>query len=119
MSERVERRLLEILGEPTVSPYGNPIPGLDELGIDAEPGPRADRGLTELVDAGVTQVTVTRIGEHPQADLQLLREMVENGLLPGATVELAAEGEHVVISLGSTRGVLGRDQARHIFGLPS
>src|SRR5277367_1562313 len=32
MSETVERRLLEILGHPTESPYGNPIPGLDELG---------------------------------------------------------------------------------------
>ena len=32
MSESVERRLLELLGHPTVSPYGNPIPGLAELG---------------------------------------------------------------------------------------
>ena len=32
MSETVERRLLEILDHPTESPYGNPIPGLDELG---------------------------------------------------------------------------------------
>ncbi len=32
MSEQVERRLLEILDHPTESPYGNPIPGLDELG---------------------------------------------------------------------------------------
>src|SRR3712207_9337259 len=32
MSERVERKLLEILDHPTQSPYGNPIPGLEELG---------------------------------------------------------------------------------------
>ena len=32
MSEQVERRLIELLGHPTESPYGNPIPGLDELG---------------------------------------------------------------------------------------
>ena len=32
MSEAVERRLLELLDHPTESPYGNPIPGLDELG---------------------------------------------------------------------------------------
>ena len=38
MSETVERRLLDVLGHPTVSPYGNPIPGLDELGEeDADP----------------------------------------------------------------------------------
>ena len=32
MSEAVERRLLELLDHPTESPYGNPIPGLGELG---------------------------------------------------------------------------------------
>ncbi len=35
MSETVEKRLLELLNHPTVSPYGNPIPGLDELGDDS------------------------------------------------------------------------------------
>src|ERR1700729_705543 len=30
MSERVERKILEILGHPTESPYRNPIPGLAE-----------------------------------------------------------------------------------------
>ncbi|MEO8108118.1 MAG: metal-dependent transcriptional regulator, partial [Actinomycetes bacterium] len=32
MSETVERRILELLNQPTHSPFGNPIPGLDELG---------------------------------------------------------------------------------------
>src|SRR5690349_23266776 len=32
MSETVERRLVDLLDHPTESPYGNPIPGLDELG---------------------------------------------------------------------------------------
>src|SRR6478736_8227054 len=37
MSEQVERRLLDLLGHPTESPYGNPIPGLEELGDAAAP----------------------------------------------------------------------------------
>ena len=33
MSERVERKILAMLGDHhDESPYGNPIPGLDELG---------------------------------------------------------------------------------------
>ena len=48
MSEAVERRLLELLGHPTESPYGNPIPGLEELGEDAEAGPFLDEGMVEL-----------------------------------------------------------------------
>ena len=31
MSEAVERKLVALLDNPTVSPYGNPIPGLDDL----------------------------------------------------------------------------------------
>ncbi|WP_062461987.1 metal-dependent transcriptional regulator [Demequina soli] len=119
MSERVERRLLELLDNPTVSPYGNPIPGLAELGVAGAPETPGERRLTALLDAGVAQVTVTRIGEHPQADLQLLREMVENGLLPGATVTVAEVPEGVEIRVGSRRGILAPEQARHIFGLPS
>ena len=32
MSEQVERRILELLGDPVESPYGNPIPGLEQIG---------------------------------------------------------------------------------------
>ena len=38
MSEAVEKKVFALLGEPSVSPYGNPIPGLEEL----------RGGLTEL-----------------------------------------------------------------------
>ncbi len=33
MSEDVERRLVKVLDNPTTSPFGNPIPGLFDLGI--------------------------------------------------------------------------------------
>ena len=35
MSDAVERRILDLLDHPSVSPYGNPIPGLAELDPDA------------------------------------------------------------------------------------
>jgi DtxR family transcriptional regulator, Mn-dependent transcriptional regulator len=38
MSDAVERRVLDILGYPTQSPYGEPIPGLAELGPDSGQG---------------------------------------------------------------------------------
>ena len=44
MSEQVERRLVELLGHPTESPYGNPIPGLDQLGDVPAQRLRAGRG---------------------------------------------------------------------------
>ena len=33
ISERVERKILALLDDGRESPYGNPIPGLDELGL--------------------------------------------------------------------------------------
>ena len=45
MSEAVERRVLELLRHPTESPYGNPIPGLEELGEKAEADPFLDEGM--------------------------------------------------------------------------
>ena len=42
MSEDVERRLVQVLNNPTTSPFGNPIPGLSELGVGDELA-RADR----------------------------------------------------------------------------
>src|SRR5688500_15973117 len=51
MSETVERRLVELLGHPTESPYGNPIPGLDELG--------ESRQADEFMDGMVSLAEVT------------------------------------------------------------
>src|SRR5919205_245527 len=39
MSDAVERKLLSLLGNPTVSPFGNPIPGLEALRVDDPPRP--------------------------------------------------------------------------------
>src|SRR5919201_1699172 len=50
MSESVERRLLDVLGHPTVSPYGNPIPGLRELGEAGADTPAISNGA--VPDAG-------------------------------------------------------------------
>jgi DtxR family transcriptional regulator, Mn-dependent transcriptional regulator len=52
MSDAVERRVLSILGYPTQSPDGNPIPGLAELGEDSGnrvPGNAGDSPAGELL----------------------------------------------------------------------
>src|SRR3954449_10088703 len=36
MSDTVERKVYDLLNRPTRSPYGNPIPGLEVLGLPAE-----------------------------------------------------------------------------------
>jgi DtxR family Mn-dependent transcriptional regulator len=97
MSEKVERRLLELLGHPTQSPYGNPIPGLAELGESPEPDPAPGLGagggreLMALADVpgtpgGAGRVVVRRIGEPIQSDTALLTRLRRVGVRPDAEV---------------------------------
>jgi DtxR family Mn-dependent transcriptional regulator len=76
MSEAVERRVLELLRHPTESPYGNPIPGLEELGEKSVVDPVLDENVVSLSDLepgpnGASAV-VRRIGEPIQTDPQLM-----------------------------------------------
>ena len=80
MSERVERRIFEMLNHPTVSPYGNPIPGLADLG-GVPTGAPAD-GAVNLLEAmagyGVgSRVTVNRLAEPIQVEPELLAQLDE------------------------------------------
>ncbi|RSM70672.1 metal-dependent transcriptional regulator [Kibdelosporangium aridum] len=90
MSEAVERKLVKLLGNPTTSPYGNPIPGLDKLG-EGEPAPPAEAELVridEVARRGGGKVEIRRIAEHVQMDPDLMSELRSVGLLPGQTVKV-------------------------------
>jgi DtxR family Mn-dependent transcriptional regulator len=75
MSDRVERKLLAMLADPRESPYGNPIPGLAELG-----GPADGAGFrvgvvplpAALTDDAQKELLVRRLGEPLQTDLELM-----------------------------------------------
>ena len=107
MSEAVERKLVELLGHPTTSPYGNPIPGLDELGV-GEPAAPAEPGL-ERLDAvarrGGGRVEVRRIAEHLQLDPDLMAQLKSSGVMPGNGVDVAATAPAGLVSIhGSDQG---------------
>src|SRR5665647_1234884 len=109
VSERVERKILALLGEHRESPYGNPIPGLDELGEPLNEDFRLGvTNLVELVDQGADIATVRRIGEPAQADL-----------MPGRRVLLRREGAWVVVvregAEAATEVSLPEDVALHVF----
>ena len=120
MSEQVERRLLEMLGHPTESPYGNPIPGLEEIGGQAAPA--FMDGVINLVDA-VSRSTepvvsvVRRLGEPVQFEPDLLQQLQDAGVLPGATATISAAGSYVAVQVeGFDEGLeLPNEVAVHIF----
>jgi DtxR family Mn-dependent transcriptional regulator len=100
MSEAVERKLVQLLDNPTISPYGNPIPGLDELarlpdtatpGISAPPMLEVGlQRLDEFARRGGGRVEVRRIAEHVQVDADLMAELKESGIVPGHDVQVRA-----------------------------
>ncbi|WP_062071465.1 metal-dependent transcriptional regulator [Demequina sediminicola] len=118
MSDRVERRLVEMLDVPHTSPYGNHIPGLEELGVDAGEADKSGAvALSSVADPGVTNFTIHRIGEGPQAAAGFLDEAVEIGLVPGATVDAALTDGVVVVTVAGRTLELSVEAARHVFGI--
>ena len=101
MSEAVERRVLELLGHPTESPYGNPIPGLEELG-EAGGATRSSTGLVTLpVRPGTGQaVVVRRIGEPIQTDDPLMYTLRRAGVQPGSVVRVTESAGGVLVGSG-------------------
>lgn len=116
ISEAVERRLVGLLQDPTEDPYGNPIPGLDELGSPARPKP-APPGMAPLdghEGVGATRI-INRIGEPLQTDEKVLAALDQAGVRPGVTITVARTDEGVTVSAGSEPVSLSDQDASHVF----
>ncbi len=117
MSETVERKLLEVLGHPTTSPYGNPIPGLAELG---ETG-GASTGLDGLVTLdqvpardGAT-VVVRRLAEPLQSDRVLMSRLRRAGVQPGEVITVAASAGGLLVGCAGETTEITSVVASHVF----
>ncbi len=123
MSEKVERRILALIGKPLVCPHGNPIPGLDQLGL---PFATDQNGtLVSLAEAAAgaaageqAEVVISRISEQLQPDAALMHRLDEAGMRPGRRVRVtcAAQGVEVCPD-GGTPTVFERLVADHVFVL--
>ena len=115
MSEAVERRLLELLGHPTDSPYGNPIPGLDELGDAPTPDPHERLvGLDEVAAASSRRVVVRRIGEPLQGDPTLMTALRRAGVQPGELVRVRRSDGTVLVGSADEYAELSLELAAHV-----
>jgi DtxR family Mn-dependent transcriptional regulator len=118
MSEQVERRLVELLEHPTESPYGNPIPGLAELGEADDPTDilAGLEPLTASVGAGdPVRRTVRRIAEELQKDTQVMSVLRRVGALPGNDVLVSRGHDGVVVARLAETAEIDTDAAAHIF----
>lgn len=120
MSEQVERRLLDLLGNPSESPYGNPIPALDEFAED--PSSRFLEGVENLLSRVAAQpeastAVIKRLGEPVQVDPELLQQLYQAGVRPGSEATIAASGTYVAVQVdGFGPGLdLPNEVAAHIY----
>jgi DtxR family Mn-dependent transcriptional regulator len=120
MSEQVERRILTLLEHPTHSPYGNPIPGLDDLG-DRTTSKFSD-GVVNIVNytlgaVGPITGTIRRLGEPVQYESELLEQLEGAGVVPGAKAAFTASGGYVRVQVEGADDALElpSEVAQHIY----
>ena len=120
ISEQVERKILALISTPDISPYGNPIPGLDELGLKMNP--TFKDGVISVVDlpraiAEQSTFVLRRIGEPLQVDIGLLTQLKDLGIIPGAEISLEfGEKSVFVAKKGLKEGLsVDLDLALHLF----
>jgi DtxR family Mn-dependent transcriptional regulator len=105
ISEELEELIAAKLGNPSVDPHGDPIPGRD-LKLPAD---EASVPLSELQpgDHG----TFTRVSDR---DPEMLRYLSERGIAPGAKVEVTSRqpfGGPLFVRIGGKEHALGGELA--------
>jgi DtxR family Mn-dependent transcriptional regulator len=117
MSEKVERRILALLEKPLVCPHGNPIPGLDQLGLPFatdQTGPLLS--LSEALADAKDEVVISRISEQLQPDAELMHRLDQAGMRPGSRVRVAAGAQGIEVWVdGGQHTTFDRVVADHVF----
>ncbi|WP_243062625.1 metal-dependent transcriptional regulator [Humibacter sp. RRB41] len=120
MSEQVEHKILDILGHPTETPYGTPIPKIEDQGIDLHrvflDGVRNIVDVTADTDETIT-ATIRRLGEPVQFEPALLTQLRQAGVFPGSTGVFSRAGSYVAVQIdGYPEAIeLPNEVASHIF----
>lgn len=123
VSDAVEERLVSLLPSVEHSPYGNPIPGLEALGLPAAsddfrtgnlPLPELLGGESELT------VVITRMSEYAQNEPEVLTELAAAGIRPGVEITVKPDSFGYRLSTGDGRSsVVSALIAEGLFGAAS
>ena len=103
MSEAVEERVVAVLDDASRSPFGNPIPGLDELGVaGATDGGNVDFGVraVDLPDGRPTEARIVQLNEILQVNAEQFQSLKDAGIVVGTTVTVTNDNGTVRISSG-------------------
>lgn len=112
MSEDVERRVVAVIEDPSLSPFGNPIPGLEKLGAVSAPF-NDDKRAIDLPHGEDVEATITQINEIIQYDGDAFKNLHAAGMNVGATVTVRQEGGVVTLTNAEGETVQLKDDYAH------
>lgn len=113
LSPRVEAQIASLLGNPPTCPHGNPI--------DAHAARTRPRGIPLSEAEAGSEVTIYRITEEAEEDIELLSYLEQTRLVPGTVarvVEVSAGRDTVALDGPQGRSMLGLRPASLIRVLP-
>ena len=90
ISDEVEERLVELLGNPTTCPHGNPIPGAGE--------PRTDLVALSTLEPG-DAARLELVTEQVEIDIDALTYLSTNGFVPGTDARIESRGPDGTLTL--------------------
>jgi DtxR family Mn-dependent transcriptional regulator len=109
ISDEIEARMREHLGDPHICPHGNPMPGYEHLTAPWEP-------LTEM-EVGESGV-MRRVHEMAEDRTALMRFLESNQVVPGVMLTILAKlpfNQTLDIQVKDQKVTLGFAVARHIY----
>jgi DtxR family Mn-dependent transcriptional regulator len=111
ISDDVEARLIDLLGDPSTCPHGNPIPG----SANSSPPAFPQVSLAEITQ-GQT-VRFARLTEALEHDGDSLRYLDDAGFIPGVTATVTTRGPDgtLVLDLDGKTLALGHDLCQRLF----
>ena len=112
ISDDVEARLVELLGDPATCPHGNPIPGSHSTAPSVPTRPLAEVGSGE-------RVRLLRISEEVELNLGSLTLLDEGGFIPGVVATVGGHGAdgsvEVAVDGGAEAIRVSRDLSDRLF----
>lgn len=112
ISDEVESKLIDLLGNPETCPHGNPIPGAGYA--PPENRPLADSETGDLVQ-------LVRVTESIEHDADALSYLGANGLTPGVSFAVTGpdDGGAFTLELAGRTVAVDPDMATRIFVAPA
>jgi DtxR family Mn-dependent transcriptional regulator len=107
LSETIAQRMLDMAGNPTHDPFGEPIPDINGIIVDPDDGL-----MTETEDN--QQVTITRVKTREPDRLEYIAAL---GLMPGVTLHLLHKAPFngpIQLKLGEEYRIIGHNLAELI-----